>query len=84
MPAVVPNTPKQPEGLKQAFRGHYTTVRGWWSMDTLMLLTRSACLVAALVLAARLFWRSVRGEAKTGEELKELLWITLFAVLGAL
>jgi len=53
-------------------------------MDTLLLLARGACLLAAVLLALRLFWRSVRGETKTGEELKELLWITLFAVLGAL
>ncbi|MGI9951428.1 hypothetical protein V3F56_03615 [Moorellaceae bacterium AZ2] len=54
-------------------------------MDTLLLLMRSACLVAALLLALRFFWRIVRGsEIKTSEEVKELLWITLFAVLGAL
>ncbi len=47
------------------------------------LILRGACLAAALVLSLRLFWRAVRGEAKTGEELRELLWITLFAVLGA-
>lgn len=53
-------------------------------MHTLLLLLRGACLLAALLLALRLFWRTARGETKTGEEIKELLWITLFAVLGAL
>lgn len=46
------------------------------------LILRGACLAAALLLSLRQFLRAARGEVKTGEELKELLWITLFTVLG--